>query len=95
MHCLTNYRILVVAFTADSLLLLPHSLHASVPERMNLKRTEELAQVHWDIAKLLESGVNAELIQELDRSEIRDLLKAVLYLEARHGSEDSEASELR
>ena len=58
-----------------------------------MKRTEELAQVHWDIAKLLERGVNAELIQELDRIEIRDLLKAVLYLEARFGSEDSEARE--
>lgn len=60
---------------------------------MNLKRTEELAQVHWEVAKLLERGVNAEFIQELDRREIRDLLKGVLYLEARYGSEDSEASE--
>lgn len=49
----------------------------------------QLAQIHWDISKLLEMGVNSEFIQTLNPDEIRDLLKGLLYLKARY-PEDSE-----
>jgi hypothetical protein len=57
---------------------------------MNLN-TAQIAQIHWDISKLLEMGVNPEFIQTINPDEIRDLLKGLLYLKARY-SEDSDTS---
>jgi hypothetical protein len=48
-----------------------------------MHQKERSLQVHWDIAKLLEMGVSEALIKELSEDEIRDLLKACLYLRER------------
>jgi hypothetical protein len=53
---------------------------------MNLSDTKQIAQVHWDIAKLLEFGVSPEFVGMLDDDEIRDLLKGILYLNAKYPS---------
>jgi hypothetical protein len=45
-----------------------------------MNQKELSSQIHWDIAKLLELGVSETLIKELSENEIRDLLKACLYL---------------
>lgn len=50
----------------------------------------QLPLIHWDIAKLLEMGVNEEFIKELSDDGIRDLLKGVLYLKARYKNRSSE-----
>lgn len=48
-----------------------------------------LKQMHWDIAKLLEMGVDAEFITEsnLTADQARDLVKGLLYLKERFGKD--------
>lgn len=46
-------------------------------------RYPDLKTVHWDYAKLLELGVNEQLVCELSPIEARELLKGVLYLRER------------
>ena len=45
---------------------------------------ETASQVHWDIAKLLEFGVSEKLINQMSQTEIRELLKGIIYLKATH-----------
>lgn len=45
-----------------------------------MSQRELATQVHLDIAKLLELGVNEKIINELTEQEIRDLLKGLLYI---------------
>lgn len=40
----------------------------------------EVAQVHWDVTKLLELGVDEQFVNELSSKAIRELLKRILYL---------------
>lgn len=44
----------------------------------------ELKSIHWDIAKLLELGVNEEFVRQLTADETRELLKGLLYLVERY-----------
>lgn len=41
------------------------------------------SRVHWEIAKLLEFGVNEELVKQMTADEIKDLLKGIIYLKTR------------
>lgn len=47
----------------------------------------DLKAIHWDCAKLLELGVNEQLVRELSPAEARDLLKGIFYLKARYNDE--------
>ena len=49
------------------------------PQSPNLK------QMHWDIAKLLELGVDEKFLAEIDITpeQARDLVKGLLYLKER------------
>lgn len=42
--------------------------------------SKEMVQVRWDMARLLEMGLNEEFIIQLSGDEIQDFLKGVLYL---------------
>lgn len=46
--------------------------------------SRELIEVHWDIARLLEMGLDGKFIAVLSENEIRDLLKGLLYLKERY-----------
>jgi hypothetical protein len=48
--------------------------------------------MHWDIAKLLEMGVDANFLQEsnVTPEQARDLVKGLLYLRERFGREEEE-----
>ncbi|MGI0019520.1 MAG: hypothetical protein ACREAY_03515 [Nitrososphaera sp.] len=49
----------------------------------------EIAQLHWDITKLLEMGINEELARQLTPAQARDLVKGLLYLREKYrGWED-------
>lgn len=50
----------------------------------------DLKAIHWDCAKLLELGVNEQLVRALSPSEARDLLKGIFYLKARYEEEEGE-----
>jgi hypothetical protein len=51
----------------------------------------EIVQLHWDITKLLEMGINEEWAGQLTPAEARDLVKGLLYLRERYrGWEDDE-----
>ena len=49
-----------------------------------------LAQMHWDIAKLLELGVDESFIVEskITPDQARDLVKGLLYLKERFSEKD-------
>lgn len=49
----------------------------------------DLKQMHWDIAKLLEMGVDANFLQEsnITPDQARDLVKGLLYLKERFSKE--------
>ncbi len=59
-----------------------------VPE----SQVPDLKQMHWDIAKLLEMGVDANFLQEsnVTPEQARDLVKGLLYLRERFGREEEE-----
>ena len=46
----------------------------------------DLAQMHWDIAKLLELGVDEKFLLEnkITPQQARDLVKGILYLNERY-----------
>lgn len=47
----------------------------------------EIAQMHWDITKLLSLGVSEEFLKEgVTPLQARDLLKGLLYLRERYAS---------
>ncbi len=50
-------------------------------------RESELVQMHWDIEKLLELGVDEEFLKEcrITSEQARDLVKGLLYLRERYG----------
>lgn len=51
----------------------------------------EISQLHWDITKLLEMGVDAEWAGRLTPAQARDMVKGLLYLRERYrGWEDGE-----
>jgi hypothetical protein len=51
----------------------------------------EIAQLHWDLTKLLEMGINEEWTRQLTPGQARDLVKGLLYLRERYkGWEDGE-----
>jgi hypothetical protein len=51
----------------------------------------EIAQLHWDLTKLLEMGINEEWARQLTPGQARDLVKGLLYLRERYkGWEDGE-----
>jgi len=54
------------------------------------KQTPDLAQMHWDIAKLLELGVDESFIIEsnLTLEQARDLVKGLLYIRERFPKKD-------
>jgi hypothetical protein len=56
-----------------------------VPEQ----QVPDLKQMHWDIAKLLELGVDANFLQEsnITQEQARDLVKGLLYLKERFGKD--------
>lgn len=43
-------------------------------------QNEQLHSMHWEIARLLEMGVEQEFVEKLNVEETRDLLKGLLYL---------------
>jgi|GEM_PF-1839896 len=49
-----------------------------------------LLQMHWDVAKLLELGVDASFIAEsnITPEQARDLVKGLLYLRERFSKKD-------
>ena len=49
-----------------------------------MESTTEAVQVHWDIAKLLEIGLDEKFITQLSAAEVRDFLKGILYLKERY-----------
>lgn len=55
---------------------------------MSSNQLNSAAQAHWEIAKLLEMGVNSYLIGRLSRHEIRELLKTLIYLKEKHAEYD-------
>lgn len=55
---------------------------------MSSNQLNAAAQAHWEIAKLLEMGVNNYLIARLSRHEIRELLKTLVYLKEKHAEYD-------
>lgn len=52
----------------------------------NSNNNYQLQQMHWDIAKLLELGVNAEWLMQsnVTPNQARDLVKGLLYLKERY-----------
>jgi hypothetical protein len=54
------------------------------------ERLTNLAQMHWDIAKLLELGVDESFIAEskVTPEQARDLVKGLLYLKERFSKKD-------
>jgi hypothetical protein len=56
-----------------------------VPEQ----QSPNLKQMHWDIAKLLELGVDEKYLEEsnITPEQARDLVKGLLYLKERFGEE--------
>jgi hypothetical protein len=48
----------------------------------------EIAQLHWDITKLLEMGLNEEWVRQLTPAQATDLVKGLLYLRERYGKAD-------
>lgn len=54
------------------------------------ERLTNLAQMHWDIAKLLELGVDESFIIEskITPEQARDLVKGLLYLKERFSKKD-------
>ena len=54
------------------------------------ERLPNLAQMHWDIAKLLELGVDESFIVEskITPDQARDLVKGLLYLKERFSEKD-------
>jgi hypothetical protein len=54
------------------------------------ERLPSLAQMHWDIAKLLELGVDESFIMEskITPDQARDLVKGLLYLRERFAKKD-------
>ncbi|HEX7032719.1 MAG TPA: hypothetical protein VF172_06955 [Nitrososphaera sp.] len=50
----------------------------------------DLKQMHWDIAKLLEMGVDANFLLEsnITPEQARDLVKGLLYLRERFRKEE-------
>jgi hypothetical protein len=49
-----------------------------------MQELNETAQVHWEIARLLEMGISDELLRNLPPRQIGDLLKVLLYLREKH-----------
>ena len=47
---------------------------------------KEIAQAHWDITKLLSLGVSEEFLRDTTPVQARELLKGLLYLMERYGS---------
>ncbi|HXG06418.1 MAG TPA: hypothetical protein VNI77_03730 [Nitrososphaera sp.] len=56
---------------------------------MTESQVPDLKQMHWDIAKLLEMGVDANFLLEskITPEQARDLVKGLLYLRERFGRE--------
>ena len=52
---------------------------------MQEQRSPDLKQMHWDIAKLLELGVDEKFLLEsnITPEQARDLVKGLLYLKER------------
>ncbi|MEO9295520.1 MAG: hypothetical protein ABI347_07970 [Nitrososphaera sp.] len=50
---------------------------------------EEIAQMHWDVARLLSLGVSEEFLREegMTPAGARELLKGLLYLRERYGAQ--------
>lgn len=55
-----------------------------------MEYTKQLARINEDVSKLIEMGVSPDLIRNLDRQGIRELLKGLLYLKAKYCAEDVE-----
>jgi len=53
------------------------------------QQSPNLRQMHWDIAKLLELGVDEKYLLEtnITPEQVRDLVKGLLYLKERFGEE--------
>ena len=53
------------------------------------QQSPNLKQLHWDIAKLLELGVDEKYLLEsnITPQQARDLVKGLLYLKERFGEE--------
>lgn len=66
----------------------PPSVHITCPEKGNVQQNE-VAQMHWDIAKLLSLGVSEEFLMEdgVTPPRARELLKGLLYLRERYASQ--------
>ena len=50
----------------------------------------EIAQLHWDITKLLEMGLDEEWVRQLTPAQATDLVKGLLYLKERYGHASEE-----
>ena len=55
--------------------------------RTSAVREAELVQMHWDLQKLLELGVDEKFLKEchVTPEQARDLVKGLLYLRERYG----------
>jgi hypothetical protein len=47
----------------------------------------ELRTVIWDYAKLLELGVSQEFVERLNPRQAQELLKGILYIQAKFGDQ--------
>lgn len=73
--CQSNYLVF------DPIFFIIAQLSQCVPEQ----QLPNLKQMHWDIAKLLELGVDEKFLLESDITpeQARDLVKGLLYLKER------------